>query len=43
MDQLYADWQGANSGDDDDNNNGLNDVNGNADVNNGGGGVNEVR
>ena len=43
VDQLYADWQGANSGDDDDNNNGLNDVNGNADVNNGGGGVNEVR
>ena len=42
VDQLYADWQGANSGDDDDNNNGLNDVNGNADVNNGGG-VNEVR
>ncbi len=42
VDQLYADWQGANSGSGDDNN-GLNDVNGNVDVNNGGGGVNEVR
>ena len=43
MDQLYDDWQGANSGDDDDNNNGLNDLNGNVDVNSGGGGVNVVR
>ena len=42
VDQLYADWQGANSGSGDDNND-LNDVNGNVDVNNGGGGVNEVR
>ena len=42
VDQLYADWQGANSGSGDENNE-LNDVNGNVDVNNGGGGVNVVR
>jgi hypothetical protein len=41
--QLYADWQGANSGDNDDENKNLSDVDGNADINNGGGGVNEVR
>ena len=42
VNQLYADWQGANSGSGDENNE-LNDVNGNVDVNNGGGGVNVVR
>ena len=42
VEQLYADWQAANSGDDDGNND-LTDVNGNVDVNNGGGGVNDVR
>jgi hypothetical protein len=42
VNQLYADWQGANSGNDDNNDN-LDDVNGNVDVNNGGGGVNVVR
>ena len=34
---------GTNSGDDDNTSNELNDVKGNVDVNNGGGGVNEVR
>ena len=43
VEQLYGEWQKANSGDDDDKNNNLNDVNGNVDVNNGGGGVNVVR
>ena len=44
VEQLYAEWQKANSGTGgDDDNNGLSDVNGNADVNNGGGGVNVVR
>ena len=43
IEQLYGEWQKANSGDDDDKNNNLNDVNGNVDVNNGGGGVNVVR
>ena len=43
VDQLYADWQGKNSGDDDDDGNRLNNVDGNVDVNNGGGGVNEMR
>ena len=43
VEQLYGEWQGANSGNNDDDNNNLNDVNGNVDVNNGGGGVNVVR
>ena len=43
IEQLYAEWQKANSGSGGDDNNYLNDVNGNVDVNNGGGGVNVVR
>ena len=37
------DDDGTNTGDDNGNDNNLNDVKGNVDVNNGGGGVNEVR
>jgi hypothetical protein len=40
---VQPDDNGANSGDDDNTSNELNDVKGNVDVNNGGGGVNEVR
>ena len=40
---VQPDDNGANSGDDNGNDNNLNDVTGNVDVNNGGGGVNEVR
>ena len=43
IEQLYAEWQAGNSGDDDDDDGNLNDVNGNVDINNGGGGVNEMR
>jgi hypothetical protein len=43
VNQLYADWQAGNSGDDDDDDNNLDSVDGNVDINNGGGGVNEVR
>ena len=43
IEQLYGEWQKANSGNNKDENNELNDVNGNVDVNNGGGGVNVVR
>ena len=40
---VQLDDNGSNSGDDDNTSNELNDVKGNVDVNNGGGGVNEVR
>ena len=43
VNQLYGEWQKANSGSGGDDDNNLNDVNGNVDVNNGGGGVNVVR
>ena len=42
IEQLYADWKSANSGGDDDDDK-LNNVDGNVDINNGGGGVNVVR
>lgn len=41
--QLYAKWSGGNSGGDDEDNNNLNNVSGNVDIHNGGGGVNDVR
>lgn len=43
IDQLFGEWQKANSGNNKDENNELNDVNGNVDVNNGGGGIHDVR
>lgn len=44
VNQLYADWQGMNSGEEEEEEvQDLNDVDGNVDLNNGGGGVNEVR
>ena len=43
IDQLFGEWQKSNSGNNKDENNELNDVNGNVDVNNGGGGIHDVR
>ena len=43
VNQLYAEWSGGNTGEGGEGDNTLKDVGGNVDINNGGGGVNNVR